>query len=126
MERGGGGGSNTLDSMNDSTGLCLQDLVGGNNTTNGQPTNNNGTDHLHNHHHPLHDSVSSAVSVSSAITSLMSPSTIGSGLSHLHHGATHADVIGGTVSGHTTHHHSLSTHTPSALHEPLEKLKCEY
>lgn len=125
MERGGG--ANTLDNMTDSTGLCLQDLVGGggNNATNGQPTNNNGPDHLHNHH-PLHDSVSSAVSVSSAITSLMSPSTIGSGLSHLHHGATHADVIGGSATGHTTHHHSLSTHTPSVLHEPLEKLKCKY
>lgn len=123
MERGGG--SNTLDSMTDSPGLCLQDLVstGGNNSANGQPTNNNGTNHLHNHH-SLHDSVPSAVTVSSAITSLMSPSTIGSGLSHLHHGAAHNDVIGESAVGHTTHHHSLSTHT-SVLHEPLEKLKCK-
>uniref|UniRef100_A0A336LRN3 CSON002257 protein n=1 Tax=Culicoides sonorensis TaxID=179676 RepID=A0A336LRN3_CULSO len=120
MERGAG----TLDNMSDSTGLCLQDLVGGGtNTTNGPTTSSNGTEHLHNHH-TLHDSVSSAVSVSSAITSLMSPSTIGSGLSHIHHGTTHADIIGGgSITGHTTHHHSLNSHTPSVLHEPLEKLK---
>lgn len=123
MERG-------LDNMSDSTGLCLQDLVGGGGGGGGSGGggngggggNNNGSnsDHLHNHnhnHHSLHDSVQSAVSVSSAITSLMSPGSVGSGLSHLHHG-TH------DLSGHHHHHHH-SVGTPS-LHEPLEKLKCKY
>jgi len=116
MERGG------MDNMTDSTGLCLQDLV----VANG--TNNNGTEHggggsgggLHSHH-SLHDSVSSAVSVSSAITSLMTPSSIGTGLSHLHpHGAHGSDV--GVATAATHHPHHSVTHTPS-LHEPLEKLK---
>lgn len=128
MERG-------LDNMTDSTGLCLQDLVGGGNGTGGNNNSgggggnnnaNNGsnnTDHLHNHH-SLHDSVSSAVSVSSAITSLMTPSSIGTGLSHLHHHGAHATA---TDVGAITHHHhpSLGSHTSSVLHEPLEKLKCK-
>ncbi|XP_059610440.1 pituitary homeobox homolog Ptx1 isoform X1 [Phlebotomus argentipes] len=100
MERGG------LDSMTDSAGLCLQDLVGS-----GGSGGANQSDHLHNHH-PLHDSVAAAVSVSSAITGLMTGSG-GAGLGHLHH-SSH------DISGH--HHHSVVPHTPS-LHEPLEKLK---
>lgn len=119
MDRGG------LDQMSD-TNLCLQDLVG-----NGQTTNHNGNgtlsssqsnsnDHLHNHHN-LHD-VSSSVSATS-ISNLMSPTNVGSlgsGLSHLHH-STHPDLS----SHHHHHHHITSPHTPSVLHEPLEKLKCE-
>lgn len=100
MERGG------LESMTDSAGLCLQDLVGGGGGGSGSQS-----DHLHNHH-PLHDSVAAAVSVSSAITGLMT-GTGGAGLGHLHH-SSH------DISGH--HHHSVVPHTPS-LHEPLEKLK---
>lgn len=125
MDRGG------LDQMSDSSGLCLQDLVGSNNnnnTSNGNiPTSqSNSNDHLHNHHHHhnLHDGTT--ISVSSAISNLMSPSSVGSigsglttGLSHLHH-STHPDL-----SGHHHHHHITSPHTPSVLHEPLEKLKCE-
>lgn len=118
MERGGG-----LENMSDSAGLCLQDLVGGgggggggnnnnNNNNNNGNNNNNASDHLHNHH-SLHDSVAAAVSVSSAITGLM---TGGSGLSHLHHNSH-------DVSNH--HHHSVVPHTPT-LHEPLEKLKRKY
>lgn len=120
-----------LDQMSDTSGLCLQDLVGSgasnnnNNTSNGSiPTSqSNSNDHLHNHHlhHNLHDGT--AVSVSSAISNLMTPSSIGSGLttglSHLHH-STHPDL-----SGHHHHHHITSPHTPSVLHEPLEKLKRE-
>lgn len=106
MERGG------LENMSDSAGLCLQDLVGGSNNGSGSGSNNN-PDHLHNHH-SLHDSVAAAVSVSSAITGLMSSG--GSGLSHLHHNSH-------DVSNHH-HHHSVVPHTP-ALHEPLEKLKCK-
>jgi hypothetical protein len=122
-----------LDQMADTTGLCLQDLVGSgtnnnNNTSNGNiPTSqSNSNDHLHNHHHHhnLHDGTS--VSVSSAISNLMSPSSVGSigsglssGLSHLH-SSHHPDL-----SGHHHHHHITSPHTPSVLHEPLEKLKCE-
>lgn len=115
-----------LDQMSDTSGLCLQDLVGSNNnnTSNGNiPTSqSNSNDHLHNHHHHhnLHDGTT--VSVSSAISNLMSPSSvgsIGSGLSHLHH-STHPDL-----SGHHHHHHITSPHTPSVLHEPLEKLKCK-
>lgn len=91
--------------MSDGHGLCLQDFV--------SAANNNGTsnDHLHNHHN-LHDSVSSAVSVSSAITGLMSSGN--NSLNHLSHD---------TSNHHHHHHHSLSN-TP-ALHEPLEKLKCK-
>lgn len=119
-----------LDQMTDSSGLCLQDLVGSgsanNNTSNGSiPTSqSNSNDHLHNHHHHhnIHDGTT--VSVSSAISNLMSPSSVGSigsglttGLSHLHH-SSHPDL-----SGHHHHHHITSPHTPSVLHEPLEKLK---
>lgn len=120
-----------LDQMTDTSSLCLQDLVGSgnNNTSNGSiPTSqSNSNDHLHNHHHHhnLHDGTS--VSVSSAISNLMSPTSVGSigsglttGLSHLHH-STHPDL-----SGHHHHHHITSPHTPSVLHEPLEKLKCEW
>lgn len=109
MERGG------LDNMSDSAGLCLQDLVG---------VGTGNSDHLHNHH-TLHDSVAAAVSVSSAITGLMSGGGGGgdnggnnSGLSHLHHGSH-------DVSGHH-HHHSVVPHTPTVLHEPLQKLKCKW
>jgi len=118
-----------LDAMSDTSGLCLQDLVGNNNnnsnhTANGSITTSqsNSNDHLHNHHHHHMDGTS--VSVSSAISNIMSPSvgSIGSGLtsglSHLHH-STHPDL-----SGHHHHHHITSPHTPSVLHEPLEKLKC--
>lgn len=117
MERG-------LDGMTDSTGLCLQDLVGATNGTNSNQNSNsnqnNASDHLHHHHHNLHDSVRhDSISVSSAISNLM-PTTvgsIGSGLSHLHHSA-HVDL-------NHHHHHITSPHTPSVLHEPLEKLKCK-
>lgn len=127
-----------LDTMTDTSGLCLQDLVGSNNNTNNNnnnsnnPTTNgslsstsqsNSNDHLHNHHHHHHHmDGGAAVSVSSAISNLMSPSVgsgLTSGLSHLHH-STHPDL-----SGHHHHHHITSPHTPSVLHEPLEKLKCE-
>lgn len=120
MERGG------LENMSDSAGLCLQDLVGGGGGGGGSGSgggggggggggNNNSTsDHIHNHH-SLHDSVAAAVSVSSAITGLMS-GTGASGLSHLHHNSH-------DVSNHH-HHHSVVPHTPT-LHEPLEKLKCK-
>lgn len=116
MERGGG-----LDSISD-TGLCLQDLVGGHGGGGGGVSssggnNGNQNDHIHNHH-SLHDSVTASVSVSSAITGLMPSGTGGgSSLSHLHHGSH-------DVSSH--HHHSVLPHTPTVLHEPLEKLKREY
>lgn len=97
MERG-------LQSMSDAHGLCLQDFVPGTN-------NGSATDHLHNHHN-LHDSVASAVSVSSAITGLMSSGN--NSLNHLHHDASNQ---------HHHHHHNVSN-TPT-LHEPLEKLKCK-
>lgn len=135
MERGvgagtgaGGAGNGTgLDSMTDTSGLCLQDLVGnggggtgGGGGGGGGGTNTNGTSdhHLHhnhnshNHHGSLHDSVTGGgVSVSSALTSLMSPG-INSGLGHLHHGTP-------DLSAHHHHHQ----HPSSVLHEPLEKLK---
>lgn len=98
MERG-------LQSMSDAHGLCLQDFVPGTN-------NGSANDHLHNHH-SLHDSVASAVSVSSAITGLMSSGN--NSLNHLHHDASNQ---------HHHHHHSVSN-TPT-LHEPLEKLKCKW
>lgn len=112
MERGGG-----LDNISD-TGLCLQDLVGGgggtSNNGGGGGGGGSGNDHLHNHH-SLHDSVAAAVSVSSAITGLMpGGGGGGSGLSHLHH-STH------DVGAH--HHHGVVPHSPTVLHEPLEKLK---
>lgn len=100
MERG-------IQSMGDAHGLCLQDFVT-------QGTNNGTTnDHLHNHHN-LHDSVASAVSVSSAITGLMSSGN--NSLNHLQHDTSNQH--------HHHHHHSISN-TP-ALHEPLEKLKCKF
>lgn len=121
-----------LDAMADNSGLCLQDLVGNNNNNNNHSTaNGNGNiptsqsnsndHHLHNHHHHMDGA---SVSVSSAISNIMSPSVgcIGSGLSHLHH-STHPDLSG---HHHHHHHHITSPHTPSVLHEPLEKLKCEY
>lgn len=98
MERG-------LQGMNDGHGLCLQDFVPGTN-------NGSATDHLHNHHN-LHDSIASAVSVSSAITGLMSSGS--NSLNHLHHETSNQH--------HHHHHHSISN-TPT-LHEPLEKLKCK-
>lgn len=129
-----------IDSMNDTSSLCLQDLVGSNNnnnnnnnnnpTTNGsltstsQSSQSNSNDHLHNHHHHHHMDGNAAVSVSSAISNLMSPSIgsgLSSGLSHLHH-STHPDLSG---HHHHHHHHITSPHTPSVLHEPLEKLKCK-
>lgn len=121
-----------LDTMTDTSGLCLQDLVGNNNNNNNNnPTSNgsiatsqssqsNSNDHLHNNHHHHMDAAAAAVSVSSAISNLMSPSLgsgLTSGLSHLHH-STHPDF-----SSHHHHHHITSPHTPSVLHEPLEKLK---
>lgn len=100
MERG-------LQNMSDSHGLCLQDFVS-------QQTNNGtSNDHLHNHHN-LHDSVASAVSVSSAITGLMS--TGNNSLNHLPHD---------TSNQHHHHHHHSIANTPT-LHEPLEKLKCKF
>uniref|UniRef100_A0A2C9GPV0 Homeobox domain-containing protein n=1 Tax=Anopheles arabiensis TaxID=7173 RepID=A0A2C9GPV0_ANOAR len=152
MERSGGGGSggggsggptpsSLGDTMSDSAGLCLQDLVGVNGTgggggggggaggTGGGPggANNTLADHLHgtgahhgpHTHHSLHDGlVSGGVSVSSAITSLMSPGGINSGgLGHLHHGAPDLSAH------HHHHHHHHQHHHSSALHEPLEKLK---
>jgi hypothetical protein len=126
-----------LNSLNDTSGLCLQDLVGGgqtngnlnnNNNSNSNSNNhpNNSMDHIHNHHHHhhqgLHDNIS--VSTSSAISNLMSPTNLGalgpslaSGLGHLHH-TGHTDL-----STHHHHHHITASHTPSVLHEPLEKLK---
>ncbi|XP_058443124.1 pituitary homeobox homolog Ptx1 [Malaya genurostris] len=127
MERGGGGtGGSGLDSMGDGSGLCLQDLVsnggggggsggggGGGSVTNGTTDHHMHHNHnSHNHHGSLHDSVSGGgVSVSSALTSLMSPG-INSGLGHLHHGTP-------DLSAHHHHHQ----HPSSVLHEPLEKLK---
>ena len=123
-----------LDQMSDTSGLCLQDLVGGANTNNNNNNNSapngiatsqsNSSDHLHNHHHHnLHDGTAS-VSVSTAISNLMSPSSIGSGLttglSHLHH-SSHPDLT-----AHHHHHHITSPHTPSVLHEPLAKLKRKF
>lgn len=126
MERGGG-----LDTMSDTTGLCLQDLVGSGGQQAGGPSNNNNAggpstssntnnsgDHLHNHHSSLHDSVAAAVSVSSAITGLMSGNVGAGSLSHLHnHHGGHDLAI-----HHHHHHHNLGPHS-SSLHEPLEKLK---
>lgn len=108
------------------TGLCLQDLVGGggqgqagsagatNANNSGSGANHN--DHLHNHS-SIHDSVAAAVSVSSAITGLMSGGAGTGPLGHLHHHGGH-DLSG----HHHHHHHHMGPHTPS-LHEPLEKLK---
>lgn len=109
-----------MDNMSDASGMCLQDLVNsqGQANTAGASTNGNQNDHLHNHHSSLHDSVAAAVSVSSAITGLMSGGAGGVPLGHLHHHTGH-DLSG---HHHHHHHHNLGPHTPS-LHEPLEKLK---
>lgn len=118
--------------MSDGSGLCLQDLVNSqgqpvnSNTSHNSNNNNNntnGNDHLHNHHSSLHDSVAAAVSVSSAITGLMSgggAAGVGA-LGHLHHHSGH-DLSG---HHHHHHHHNLGPHTPS-IHEPLEKLKSKW
>lgn len=91
-----------MESLSDQ-GLCLQDLVSGNTSS----ANHNSGDHLHH----LHDStVAAAVSVSSAITGIMS--TTSSMLGHHHH-----------LSPHDVSHHGVVPHTPSLHHEPLEKLK---
>lgn len=125
--------------------LCLQDLVGGgenannsinNNSSNNSTNNNSNTssnsnstnnqnnliEHLHSHHHShsIHDS-NISVSHPSALSNLMSPTNLGSigitsGISHLHN--SHSDL-----SSHHHHHHISTPHTPSVLHEPLEKLK---
>lgn len=124
-----------MDSMSDTSGLCLQDLVSGsqqvqqgggagNNSGSGggnssNASSNHQNDHLHNHHSVLHDSVAAAVSVSSAITGLMSGGAGTGPLTHLHHHGGH-DLSG--HHHHHHHHHNLGPHTPS-LHEPLEKLK---
>lgn len=118
-----------MDNMSDASGLCLQDLVnsqgqaggaGGVQNSGSATTNGNPNDHLHSHHSSLHDSVAAAVSVSSAITGLMSGGAVGATgpLGHLHHHTGH-DLSG---HHHHHHHHNLGPHTPS-LHEPLEKLK---
>ncbi|KYB29282.1 pituitary homeobox homolog Ptx1 isoform X1 [Tribolium castaneum] len=90
-----------MESLSDPA-LCLQDLVTG-------VTTSSANSDMHGVHH-LHDSVSSAVSVSSAITGIMS-------------GAS-ASVLGHHVTSHEPpHHHGVVPHTPSLHHEPLEKLK---
>ncbi|XP_066248496.1 pituitary homeobox homolog Ptx1 isoform X1 [Euwallacea similis] len=78
--------------------LCLQELV------TGVTTSSANSDHLHGVHH-LHDSVSSAVSVNSAISGIMTGS------------------LGHHVTTHDSNHHGVVPHTPSLHHEPLEKLK---
>lgn len=88
-----------MESLSDPS-LCLQDLVTGVTTS-----SSNSVD-LHGVHHHLHDSVSSAVSVSSSIPGIMSGSALG------HH-----------ITSHDPHHHGVVPHTPSLHPEPLEKLK---
>lgn len=92
-----------LESLSDSS-LCLQDLVTGVTTSSASDLHGHGVHHLH-------DSVSSAVSVSSAISGIMSGSS--------------ASVLGHHVTSHheSPHHHGVVPHTPSLHHEPLEKLK---
>lgn len=80
--------------------LCLQDLVTGVSTSSASSAD------IHGSVHHLHDTVSSAVSVSSAISGIMSGASLG------HH-----------VTSHDPHHHGVVPHTPSLHHEPLEKLK---
>lgn len=80
--------------------LCLQELVTG-------VTTSSANSDIHGVHH-LHDSVSSAVSVSSAISGIMSAGS---------------SVLGHHVTTHDSHHHGVVPHTPSLHHEPLEKLK---
>lgn len=96
-----------MEALND-PGLCLQDLVSGVSTSSA----NDGHLHGSSVHHHLHDSVAAAVSVSSAITGIMSSSSA-SMLGH-HHVSPHHDV---SVS------HGVVPHTPALHHEPLEKLK---
>ncbi|KAH0999185.1 hypothetical protein HUJ04_000390, partial [Dendroctonus ponderosae] len=79
--------------------LCLQELVTG-------VTTSSANSDIHGVHH-LHDSVSSAVSVNSAISGIMSAGSLG------HHVTSHD----------SNHHHGVVPHTPSLHHEPLEKLK---
>lgn len=95
MERG-------LQGMTDAHGLCLQDFVPAGSS------NGTSSDHLHNHHN-LHDSVASAVSVSSSISGLMTSAN--NSLNHLHPDLTNQ------------HHHHHNIGNPPTLHEPLEKLK---
>ncbi|XP_060523837.1 pituitary homeobox homolog Ptx1 [Cylas formicarius] len=89
-----------IESLSDPA-LCLQDLVTG-------VTTSSASADLHGVHH-LHDSVSSAVSVSSAISGIMSGAT--SVLGH-HHVTTHEAA-----------HHHHGVHASPLHHEPLEKLK---
>lgn len=88
-----------IESLSDSA-LCLQDLVTGV-TTSSANSDMHGVHHAH-----LHDSVTS-VSVSSAISGIMSGPVLG------HHVTSHEP----------SHHHGVVPHTPSLHHEPLEKLK---
>lgn len=88
-----------MESLSDQA-LCLQDLVTGVNTSSASD--------IHGVHHHLHDSVSSAVSVSSAITGIMTGSS---------------SALGHHVTSHDPHHHGIVPHTPSLHPEPLEKLK---
>ncbi|XP_045483096.1 pituitary homeobox homolog Ptx1 isoform X1 [Harmonia axyridis] len=86
-----------MESLSDS-GLCLQDLVTGVTTSSASDLHHSGVHHLH-------DSVSSAASVNSALSGIMSGGT---------------SVLG----HHLDHHHGVVPHTPSLhSHEPLEKLK---
>lgn len=126
-----------LESLSDPA-LCLQELVTGVTTTQsansnsdlhggaggggggagggGGSNNNNSGGSVVPHH--LHDSVSSAVSVTaSAISGIMS-GTSASVLGH-HHLSNHDP----SPHHHHHHHHSVVPHTPSLHHEPLEKLK---
>lgn len=88
-----------LESSLSDPALCLQDLVTG-------VTTSSANSDIHGHHH-LHDA---AVSVSSAISGIMSGSS--------------SSVLGHHVTSHEPpHHHGVVPHTPSLHHEPLEKLK---
>lgn len=89
-----------MESLSDPS-LCLQDLVTGVSTSSANSD-------MHGVHHHM-DSVSSAVSVSSAISGIMT--------------GTSASVLGHHVTSHDPHHHGVVPHTPSLHHEPLEKLK---
>lgn len=82
-----------LESLSDSA-LCLHDLVSGVSTSS--------SNDIHGQHN-LHDT---SVSVNSAISGIMSGSSI----------------LGHQVTSHDTHH-GIVPHTPSLHHEPLEKLK---
>ncbi|XP_055853073.1 pituitary homeobox homolog Ptx1 isoform X2 [Episyrphus balteatus] len=99
--------NNVLQNINDSTGLCLQDLVG---SANSAMNNNTG-----NTNSSSGSNSGNASSVSAAISGLMPLS--GVNLSQLQHSSQEL--------GHHHHHHPIGPpHTPtSVLHEPLEKLK---